>query len=34
GDGWIVRLQPSGSIDSTDTMDPPAYQALLDELEA
>ncbi|MEE8220345.1 MAG: glycine cleavage system protein GcvH [Woeseiaceae bacterium] len=34
GDGWIVRLQPSGSIDSTDTMDPHAYQALLDELEA
>ncbi len=34
GDGWIVRLQPSGSIDSSDTMDPRAYQALLDELEA
>ncbi|MEE8345390.1 MAG: glycine cleavage system protein GcvH [Woeseiaceae bacterium] len=34
GDGWIVRLQPSGSIDSIDTMDPRAYQALLDELEA
>jgi glycine cleavage system H protein len=34
GDGWIVRLQPSGSIDSTDTMEPHAYQALLDELEA
>ena len=34
GDGWIVRLQPSGSIDSADTMDPHAYQALLDELEA
>ena len=34
GDGWIVRLQPSGSIDSTDTMDPHAYQALLDGLEA
>jgi glycine cleavage system H protein len=34
GDGWIVRLQPSGGIDSTDTMDPHAYQALLDELEA
>ncbi len=34
GDGWIVRLQPSGSIDSTDTMDPHAYQALLDEIEA
>ena len=34
GDGWIVRLQPSGSIDSTDTMDPHAYQALLDQPEA
>ncbi len=34
GDGWIVRLQPSGGIDSSDTMDPHAYQALLDELEA
>ncbi len=34
GDGWIVRLQPSGGIDSGDTMDPDAYQAMLDELEA
>ena len=34
GDGWIVRLQTSGGIDSTDTMDPHAYQELLDELEA
>ena len=34
GDGWIVRLQPSGSIDSTDTLDPPTSQELLDELEA
>ena len=34
GDGWIVRLQPSGGIESTDTMDPHAYQELLDELEA
>ena len=34
GDGWIVRLQPLGGIDSTDTMDPHAYQELLDELEA
>ena len=33
-DGWIVRLQPAGGIDSTDTMDPHAYQELLDELEA
>ncbi len=31
GDGWIVRLQPSGG--SGDTMDPAAYQAFLDELD-
>jgi glycine cleavage system H protein len=31
GDGWIVRLQPSG--DAGETMDPNAYQTLLDELE-
>ena len=31
GDGWIVRLQPSG--DAEDTMDPDAYQAFLDDLE-
>ncbi len=34
GDGWIVRLQSSGGIDLGDTMDPDAYQAMLDELEA
>jgi glycine cleavage system H protein len=33
GDGWIVRVQPSDSLDSGDTMDPDEYQALLDELE-
>ena len=33
GDGWIVRMQVTGGIDSGDTMDPDAYQALLDELE-
>ena len=32
GDGWIVRLQP-GEGDKGDTMDPDAYQALLDELD-
>ena len=32
GDGWIVRLQP-GDGDTGDTMDPDAYQALLDELD-
>ena len=31
GDGWIVRLQPSGDAD--DTLDPDAYQAFLDELD-
>ena len=31
GDGWIVRLQPSGG--AGDTMDPAAYQAFLDELD-
>lgn len=32
GEGWIVRLQPAEG-DEGDTMDPDAYQALLDELE-
>ena len=31
GDGWIVRLQPSG--DAGDAMDPDAYQAFIDELD-
>lgn len=31
GDGWIVRLQPSG--DAAKTMDPDAYQAFLDDLD-
>ena len=31
GDGWIVRLQPSG--DAGDAMEPDAYQAFLDELD-
>lgn len=31
GDGWIVRLQPSG--DGGETMDPNAYQAFLDALD-
>ncbi len=34
GDGWIIRMQPAGGIDSGDTMGPDTYQALLDELEA
>jgi glycine cleavage system H protein len=31
GDGWIVRMQPSG--DDGDTMDPDEYQAFLDDLD-
>ncbi len=31
GDGWIVRLQPSGDAD--DAMSPDDYQAFLDELD-
>ncbi len=31
GDGWIVRLKPSG--DAGETMDPDAYQAFIDELD-
>lgn len=33
GEGWIVRMQPTDGIDAGDTMDPDAYQALLDALE-
>jgi glycine cleavage system H protein len=31
GDGWIVRLKPSDSIDEDELLSPDAYQALLDE---
>ena len=31
GDGWIVRLRPSG--DAGDAMDPDAYQDFLDQLD-
>lgn len=34
GEGWIVRLQPSGDIDEGELMTPDAYQELLDEEEA
>jgi len=34
GDGWIVRVKPSGDIDESVLMTPDAYQALLDEEEA
>ena len=33
GEGWIVRMQPSDD-DMADTMDPDAYQELLDDLES
>lgn len=33
GEGWIVRMQPSDD-DTGDTMDPDAYQELLDDLES
>ena len=33
GDGWIVRLQPSGDAGDAELMTPDAYQQLLDELE-
>jgi glycine cleavage system H protein len=32
GDGWIVRLEPSG--DEEELLSPDAYQALLDEIES
>jgi len=34
GDGWIVRLQPSESIDESALMTPDAYQELLDQEDA
>ncbi len=34
GDGWIVRIQPSESIDESALMTPDAYQELLDQEEA
>lgn len=34
GEGWIVKLQPSGAIDDGELMSPDAYQELLDEEEA
>ena len=34
GEGWIVRLKPTGSIDEGELMSPDAYQALLDEEES
>lgn len=34
GDGWIVKVKPSGDIDEGALMTPDEYQALLDEEEA
>ncbi len=34
GDGWIVKITPSGDIDEGALMTPDAYQALLDEEDA
>jgi glycine cleavage system H protein len=34
GEGWLVKVQPSGDIDESALMTPDAYQALLDEEEA
>ena len=34
GDGWIVKLKPSGDIDESALLTPDAYQNLLDEEEA
>lgn len=33
GEGWMVRMQPEDD-DMGDTLDPDAYQELLDELES
>mgnify|MGYP000399792568 CR=1 FL=1 len=34
GEGWIVKLQPSGDIDEGALLTPDAYQELLDEEDA
>lgn len=34
GDGWIVRLEPKGTIDEAALLTPDEYQNLLDEEEA
>ena len=33
GDGWILRMKPSESIDEGALMSPDAYQTFLDELD-
>ncbi|NIV18653.1 MAG: glycine cleavage system protein GcvH [Woeseiaceae bacterium] len=34
GDGWIVKIAPSGDINEGELLTPDAYQALLDEEQA
>ena len=34
GEGWIVKVAPSGAIDESPMLSPDAYQALLDEENA
>ena len=34
GDGWIVKLQPGGDLDSSELLTPDAYQKLIDEEDA
>jgi glycine cleavage system H protein len=34
GEGWIVKVAPSGAIDESSMLSPDAYQALLDEENA
>ena len=34
GEGWIVKLQPSGNIDEVELLTPDAYQELLDQEDA
>ena len=31
GDGWVVRIRPSGEVDESELLSPAAYQGLLDE---
>ena len=33
GDGWIVRMMPSGDIDESELLSPDDYQTLLDALD-
>ena len=34
GEGWIVRIEPTGDIDESELLSPDAYQELLDEEDA